>query len=229
MITGIILAAGQSKRYDSKNKHGKCFTRINERLLINYPVCTLKNIGISPIIIGVNAKSESIAKSVFRGLKNVEIRISSSKGTAGCLRDVLSPEITRGIVLYGDTVYLDSIAEFGKTLSMIKRGWAVIGVQQTNNLQKYMAIVQTGKGYDPIIKPHYLKKGLAYIGLFGFNDPLILNKISNLISSKRNELELTDLIKKYAELNRLRLGFYRSKFIDCNTKERISELKDLLK
>lgn len=185
--------------------------------------------GIKIIVIGVNPRDESIARTILEKYDGVEIKLSRSRGAAGCLKDILTPKVKKGIVLYGDIVYLESIGGFNEALQRLNIGWAVIGVQQTNCLKNFMAIIENCGKYLPVIKPHGYEKGLAYIGLFGFNDPLILNKLFELEFSSRGELELTDLIKIYAELNALELGFYNFGLVDCNTKELATELLSLLK
>ncbi len=221
MTIGIILAAGQSRRFGLENGFGKCFTQVDNKILVEYPIETLKNLGIKSIVIGVNPRDEFIARTVFEKYNDIEMKLSCSRGTAGCLKDILTREMNKGIVLYGDTVYLESIREFNDVLQKISKGWAVIGVQQTNSLKNYMAIIERHGKYVPVLKPHEFKTGWAYIGLFGFNDPLILNKLSEMELSLRGELELTDLIKKYASLNALELGFYNYSFVDYNRREQI--------
>lgn len=224
MIKGIILAAGQSSRFGREDGFGKCFTHVGGGVLLENSIKTLRDVGVESIIIGINPKDESVAENIFRKYNNVEIKLSTSKGTAGCLIDVITPAIERAVVLYGDTVYRSSINNFYGVFQKLNKGRAAIGVQQTENLENYMAIVEEKDGYVPLIKPHGLKTGLAYVGLFGFNDRLIMNKLSELEFSRRGELELTDLIKKYASSKALDLGFYNSSFVDCNTKEKISDI-----
>lgn len=229
MTTGIILAAGQSRRFGLENGFGKCFTCVGDKMLVEYPIRTLKNLGIKSIVIGINPRDEFIARTFLEKYDGIEIKLSRSNGTAGCLKDVLTREINRGIVLYGDTVYFSSVGKFNDVLQKISIGYAVIGVKQTDSLENYMAIIERHGKYTAVLKPHGFKTGLAYIGLFGFNDPLILNKLSEIELSFRGELELTDLIKKYATLSTLELALSDYNLVDCNNREQILKILTLLK
>lgn len=117
MTMGIILAAGQSKRFGLENGFGKCFTRVGEKMLVEYPIWTLKNLGIKSIVIGVNPRDEFIARTALEKYDGIEIKLSCSRGTAGCLKDILTRKMNKGIVLYGDTVYLASVGGFNRLVA----------------------------------------------------------------------------------------------------------------
>jgi len=206
---------------------GKCFTRINKLFLVEYNIIALFFGGAEHIIVGVNEVDYPLAKELVLKYDNLEIKVCHTKGTAGCLKDLLlTDKHDTGVVLYGDTVYFSRISGFLNRVKGASIGQAVIGVKNSDDLANYMAVVPCADShYLPILKPHGLRTGLAYIGLFGFHDDFILDKLNQLSPSLRGELEMTDLIKLYAHSDNLNLSSYRGQLIDCNTIDKLLELK----
>ncbi|PIT90294.1 MAG: hypothetical protein COU22_02980 [Candidatus Komeilibacteria bacterium CG10_big_fil_rev_8_21_14_0_10_41_13] len=228
MVTGFVLAAGQGKRFSRQSDRGKCFFRAGDKLLIEHSINSLLLAGVDRIIIGVRSDDLKFAAELAYKYQRLDFVTSSTKGTAGCLLDMCEHISGHTVVVYGDTVYLDSVSDFITAVSLVKSGSAVIGVKQTNNLKNYMAVIQERSQIQVFIKPHNFRKGLAYVGLFGFCDNTIVHRLRELRPSKRGELEMTDLIKLYSQLNIINLARYNGEFIDCNTPEKLTFIPNFI-
>lgn len=221
METGIILAAGKGKRFGTIGSVNKCFFKSDDLHLIEYPIQFLYKNGIEKIIVGVNEESLRYAQFLRKKYSNLIVKLSQTRGTAGCLLDVLDEDIKQGVVLYGDTIYEGSAEDFFSRYYSMKEG-CLIGCMNSQDLKNYMAVISVDeKEYEIYLKPHSYTKGLAYVGLFAFNDPLIREKIISMEKSQRGEFEITDLIKRYAKMKKLHVGLFNGNRIDCNKKEHI--------
>ena len=187
----------------------------------------MKQVGITDIVIGINERDYELGQR-FGERHNVVVKVSTTRGTAGCLKDCLSEDCNRGIVLFGDTIYTSPIPYCDAIFNTAPEGTAIIGVKRTADLAHFMAVVPHNGGYITRIKPHTFREGFAYIGTLGFYDSTIGERINHLRPSKRGELEITELIGVYAQENALMITQYTGEFVDCNTLESVDKAVTLL-
>ena len=208
---GIILAGGLGTRMSPLTKAvNKQLLPIYDKPLIFYPLSVLMLAGIKNILIIVNAGQLSDFRKILPEKNNLGITIHylEQKKPGG---------LPEAFIIGKEFIGKDSIALilgdnffYGQSLSKkledsvkLKSGARVFlhpvknphlyGVATTNNKNKITKIVE---------KPKITKSNLAITGLYFF-DNQVVEFSKNLKPSKRNELEITDLLNKYRKKNKL--------------------------
>ena len=209
---GIILAGGTGSRMSPVTKAiNKQLLPLYDKPLFFYPLSVLMLAKIKDILIIVNKGQVQQFKKVLPNGKNLGIKIT-----------YLEQEKPRGLpdafIIGEKFIGKDSIAMilgdnffFGQSLTKkliectkLTNGAKVLlhpvknphlyGVATTNKQKKITKIIE---------KPKKTKSNLAVTGLYFFDNKVI--KLSkSLKMSKRNEIEIVDLLNKYKNKNLLR-------------------------
>ena len=212
---GIILAGGMGTRMSPLTKAvNKHLLPIYDKPVFFYPLSVLMLSGIKDILIVVNKGQQSQFKKILPNGNNLGIKITyaEQKTPRGLPDAFLIGEKFIGkenvaLVLGDNFFYAESLTKKLKECVKLKNGSIVIlhpvrnpslyGVASINNKNKITKIVE---------KPKKGFSNLAVTGLYFF-DNKVINFSKKLKPSKRNELEIVDLLKIYKSKNKLNAKF----------------------
>ena len=208
---GIILAGGTGSRMSPVTKAvNKQLLPLYDKPLFFYPLSVLMLAKIKDILIIVSKGQINQFKKVLPNGKNLGIKISyAEKEKPKGLPDafIVGQEFigkSSVALILGDNFF------FGQSLTKklidctkLSRGAKVLlhpvknpslyGVATINNKKKIIDLVE---------KPKTTKSNLAVTGLYFF-DNKVINFSKSLKPSKRKEIEIIDLLKKYKKNNQL--------------------------
>ncbi len=202
---GIILAGGMGTRMSPLTKAvNKQLLPIYDKPLIFYPLSILMLAKIKDILIIVNKGQLEQYKKVIPNGKNLGIKINyieqdTPKGLpdAFILGEKFIGNNNVSLILGDNFFYGQNLSQMLLNGSRLKNGAKVIlykvsnpelfGVAKLNKLKKITIIKE---------KPKKFISDLAITGLYFF-DNKVVKYAKSLKPSKRGELEITDLLKKY--------------------------------
>ncbi len=212
---GIILAGGHGKRMSPLTKAvNKQLLPIYDKPLIYYPLSVLMLAGIKNILIIVNKGQLPQFKKILQDGKRFGIKISYAEQTkpkglpdAFILGENFIRNDNVALILGDNFFYGQSLTKNLKECVKLNSGCKILvhpvnkpelfGIASTNVNNKITSIKE---------KPKNSKSNLAITGLYFFDNNVV--KLSkSLRPSKRNELEIVDLLNKYRKKNRLKAEF----------------------
>jgi glucose-1-phosphate thymidylyltransferase len=212
---GIILAGGRGTRMSPLTKAvNKQLLPIYDKPLIYYPLSVLMLAGIKNILIIVNKGELKQFKKLLQDGKRLGIQInyaeqSKPKGLpdAFILGEKFIGKDNVTLILGDNFFYGQSLTNKLKTCVKLNSGCKILvhpvnkpelyGVATTDHKNKIISIKE---------KPKNSKSNLAITGLYFF-DNKVINYSKSLKPSKRNELEIVDLLNKYRKKNKLSTEF----------------------
>ena len=212
---GIILAGGIGSRMSPLTKAvNKHLLPIYDKPVFFYPLSVLMLSGIKDILIIVNKGQQNQFKKILPDGKNLGIKISyaEQKKPRGLPDAFLVGEKFIGkenvaLILGDNFFYAQSLTKKLKECVKLVKGATVIlhpvrnpssyGVASINNKNKISKIVE---------KPKKDFSNLAVTGFYFF-DNKVVEYSKKLKPSKRNELEIVDLLNKYKNKNKLTAQF----------------------
>ena len=212
---GIILAGGFGTRMSPLTKAvNKQLLPVYDKPLLFYPLSILMLAGIKDILIIVNQGQLQQFKKILPDSKNLGIKISfaQQKYPKGLPEAFMIGEKFIGkdnvaLILGDNFFYGQSLTRKLQECRKLKNG-AKVFLHPVNNPSQYGVIKVNDK--NKIIKieekPKKFLSNFAITGLYFFDNKVIeLSK--NLKPSKRKELEIVDLLKKYNKKNKLTTEF----------------------
>ena len=212
---GIILAGGTGSRMSPLTKAvNKQLLPIYDKPLIFYPLSALMLSGIRDILIIVNKGQLNQFKKILPNGNNLGIKISYAeqnypKGLpdAFIVGKKFIGKNSVALILGDNFFYGESLTKKLKKCIKLKNGAKVIlhwvsnpssyGVAKINNKNKIVKIIE---------KPKKNFSNLAVTGLYFF-DNKVIKYCENLKPSKRNKIEIVDLLNKYRKKNKLSAEF----------------------
>ena len=212
---GIILAGGIGTRMSPLTKAvNKQLLPIYDKPLIFYPLSILMLAGIRDILIIVNKGQLAQFKKILPESMNLGIKINyaEQKYPRGLPEAFIIGEKFIGksnvaLILGDNFFYSQSLTEKLIDCTKLKSGAKVFlhsvsnpslyGVVKINKKNKVLKIVE---------KPKKHLSDLAITGLYFF-DNKVVEYSKSLKPSKRNEIEIVDLLKKYNKKNKLNIEF----------------------
>ena len=212
---GIILAGGHGTRMSPLTKAvNKQLLPIYDKPLIYYPLSVLMLAGIKDILIIVNKGQLPQFKKILQDGKRFGIKISYAeqrkpKGLPDAF--ILGENFIRkdkvALILGDNFFYGQSLTKNLKKCVKLNSGCKIL-VHPVNKPELFgIASINVNNKITSIKeKPRNSKSNLAITGLYFFDNNVI--KISkSLKPSKRNELEIVDLLNRYRRKNRLKVEF----------------------
>ena len=208
---GIILAGGHGTRMSPLTKAvNKQLLPIYDKPLIYYPLSILMLSKIKDILIIVNKGQLNPYKKLLQNGKNLGLKINYieqnyPKGLpdAFILGEKFIGKENVALILGDNFFYGESLSKKLLTSKKLKNGAKVFlhkvnkpelyGVAKINNNNKILGIKE---------KPKKYYSDYAITGLYYF-DNKVVKYAKNLKPSKRNEIEITDLLKKYLSNKKL--------------------------
>ena len=212
---GIILAGGFGTRMSPLTKAvNKQLLPIYDKPLIYYPLSLLMLSGIKNILIIVNKGQLNIFKKLLQNGERLGIEITyvEQKKPRGIpdafnLGKKFIGKENVALILGDNFFYGQSLTKKLKSCIKLKSGCRILlhpvnkpelyGIANLNSRNKIINIVE---------KPKKSKSNLAITGLYFF-DNKVIEYTKKLKPSKRNELEIVDLLKKYKNKNKLGVEF----------------------
>ena len=213
---GIILAGGKGTRMSPLTKAvNKQLLPIYDKPLIFYPLSILMLAKIRDILIIVNKGQLNQYKKLLPDGKNLGIKISyiEQEKPVGLPDAFIIGKNFIGkdniaLILGDNFFYGESLTSKLINCANLKKGAKVI-LHQVQNPELFGVAKTVGKK-NKIIKiaekPKKYISNKAITGLYFF-DNKVVNLASKLRPSKRGELEITDLLNQYKNLNQLSAEF----------------------
>ena len=212
---GIILAGGHGTRMSPLTKAvNKQLLPIYDKPLIYYPLSILMLAGIKDILIVVNKGQLNQFKKILGDGARFGVKINFveqvfPKGLpdAFILGETFIGKDNVALILGDNFFYGQSLTKKLKNCVKLKSGCKIL-VHPVNNPELYgvAKVNKKNKIINLKEKPKNTTSNLAITGLYFFDNKVV--KLSKSLKlSKRNELEIVDLLKKYKNINKLNAEF----------------------
>ena len=208
---GIILAGGHGTRMSPLTKAvNKQLLPIYDKPLIYYPLSILMLAKIKDILIIVNKGQFAQFKKILPEGKNLGIKINYAEQRyprglpeAFTIGEKFIGRSNVALILGDNFFYGQNLTEKLKNCTKLQSG-AKIFLHPVSNPSQYgvVKINSKNKILKIIEKPKKYLSNLAITGLYFF-DNNVIKYARSLKPSKRNELELADILKKYNKKNKL--------------------------
>jgi len=235
---GILLAGGRGTRLAPIttviNKH---LIPIYDKPMIYYPLSTLMLCGIKEIALVTNLEDVDAFKRLLGdGSKfGIELTYFAQENPNGIpealsiTREYLSG--SRSVLVLGDNLMIGQ--GLGTTLeTLISRPGATVFAFPVKNPQEYGVIEfdSSGRVISLEEKPINPKSNFAVPGIY-FLDEKAPEYASKLIPSARGELEITDLLDRYLQLNSLNVTIVKrgTGWMDAGTTESLYAAGELVR
>ena len=212
---GIILAGGHGTRMSPLTKAvNKQLLPIYDKPLIYYPLSILMLAKIKDILIIVNKGQLTQFKKILPDGKNLGIKINYAEQKyprglpeAFIIGKKFIGKDSVALVLGDNFFYGQNLTEKLKECTKLQSG-AKIFIHRVNNPSQYgvVKINKKNKILKIIEKPKKYLSNFAITGLYFF-DSNVVKYTDSLKPSKRNEIEIVDLLKKYNIKNKLSVEF----------------------
>jgi len=218
----VILAGGNGSRLAPATKvTNKHLLPIYDKPMIFYPLRTILKMGITEIlIICGNEHVGDFARLLGSGKDfNADFTFRIQDGARGVADALLLAEKFSGgenlAVILGDNIFLEDFSKLSKKFS----GGSQIFLKKTNNAHRFgVAEIKNEKIISIIEKPKNPKSDLAITGIYFF-DASVFDKIKSCNFSKRGELEIVDVHKKFLAEKKLSFFEIFEKWTDAGTPE----------
>ncbi len=211
---GIILAGGMGTRMSPITKAvNKQLLPIYDKPLIFYPLSILMLAKIKDILIIVNKGQLEQYKKIIPNGKRFGVKISfleqdKPRGLpdAFILGKNFIKKNSVAMILGDNFFYGQSLSKMLKNCVKIKNGAKVVLHKVLNPENFGVAVVRGKKIISIKEKPKKFLSNYAITGLY-FLDNKVVEFAKQLKPSKRNELEIVDLLNKYKKQNKLSAEF----------------------
>ena len=212
---GIILAGGMGTRMSPLTKViNKQLLPVYDKPLIYYPLSVLMLAGIKNILIVVNKGQVNQFRKILSNGKRFGINISYVEQSkprglpdAFILGEKFIGKDKIALILGDNFFYGQSLTLKLKNCIKLNSGCKIL-LHPVNKPELYGVAELKYKNKISSIKekPKKTKSNLAVTGLYFF-DNKVINYSKTLKYSKRNELEIVDLLNKYKNKNKLTAEF----------------------
>ena len=212
---GIILAGGTGSRMSPLTKAvNKHLLPIYDKPVLFYPLSILMLSGIKDILIIVNKGQQNQFKKILPDGKNLGINITYAEQKkpnglpdAFLIGEKFIANNNVALILGDNFFYAQSLTKKLKECVKLSKGATVILHPVRNpSLYGIASINKKNKITKIIEKPKKTFSNLAVTGLYFF-DNKVIDYSKKLKPSKRNELEIVDLLNKYKIKNKLSAQF----------------------
>jgi glucose-1-phosphate thymidylyltransferase len=234
---GIILAGGTGSRLSPLTKvTNKQLLPLYDKPLIFYPLSILMLAGIKDILIITNPNEDINFKKILGNGSNFGIKIQylaqqkpNGLPEAFIIGEKFINKKKVALILGDNFFYGQGFVKRLKNKTKMKSG-STIFTYQVNNPQDYGIVeIKNNKIIKIKEKPKKSKSNLAITGLYFF-DKNVVNFSKKLRPSKRKELEIVDLLKKYLKIKKLKVEFMGrgSAWLDTGNVESLFETSQFI-
>ena len=222
-MKGVVLAGGKGSRLlpltKITNKH---LLPVHDRPMIFFPLATLRDSGISEILVVTDPQFLPEFKKVVAKFPGVRISFATQKkpdGIAGALR--LAEKFAAGenlAVILGDNIFESN---FRAEVRAFESG-AEVFLKKVADPERFGVAEISGRKVVRIVeKPKRPKSDLAVVGLYFF-DKKVFDIIRKIQPSKRGELEITDVNNFYISQKTLIFSKIKGLWRDAGTLESLA-------
>ena len=207
---GIILAGGKGTRMSPLTKAvNKQLLPIHDKPLIFYPLSILMLAGIKEVLIIVNQGQLEQYKKIIPDGKNFGMKIDyiEQKNPNGLPEAfILGEKFIKNqnvcLILGDNFFYGQNLTKILRSCTKLKTGAKVL-LHRVNRPENFGVAKVIGKKIKNIKeKPKKFISDLAITGLYFF-DKKVCKFAKQLKPSKRGEIEIVDLLKKYLKVKKL--------------------------
>ena len=234
---GIILAGGTGSRLSPLTKIiNKQLLPLYDKPLIFYPLSILMLAGIRDILIITNPNEDINFKKILKNGSGFGIKIQylvqqkpNGLPEAFIIGEKFIKKQNVALILGDNFFYGQGFTKRLKKKIKKKTG-STIFTYQVNNPQDYGVVeIKNNKIVNIEEKPKKSKSNLAITGLYFF-DKNVVNFSKKLKPSKRKELEIVDLLKKYLRIKKLKAEFIGrgSAWLDTGNVESLFETSQFI-
>ncbi len=234
-LKGVILAGGKGVRLERNttvtNKH---LVRVGKYPMIEYPLATLRRMGITDITVVTGAEHEDAIKQYLKTWyypdRDFPYFIQQEAGGIAQALALTEP-VVKGhkiAVILGDNIFEDDFSEHAQRFLEQDIG-AMLFLKAVPDPQRFGVAEISGEKIISIEeKPHIPKSNLAVTGLY-FYDTRVFEKIKMEEPSKRGELEITGVNNRYIQESGIRYALIRSFWSDAGTLPSLQHCEEWLK
>jgi glucose-1-phosphate thymidylyltransferase len=234
---GIILAGGTGSRLSPLTKvTNKQLLPLYDKPLIFYPLSILMLAGIRDVLIITNPNEDINFKKILGNGSNFGIKIQyltqqkpNGLPEAFIIGENFINKKNVALILGDNFFYGQGFTKRLREQTKIKSG-STIFTYKVNNPQDYgVAEIKNNKILNIKEKPKKSKSNLAITGLYFF-DKNVVDFSKKLKPSKRKELEIVDLLKKYLKMKKLKIEFMGrgSAWLDTGNAESLFETSQFI-
>jgi len=238
-MKGIILAGGKATRlYPITNVISKQLIDVYDKPMIYYPLSTLMLAVIRDILIISTPEDLPRFRKLLGNGSRIGINFSyeeqdKPRGLADAFRvgkNFIGKE--QCCLILGDNIfYGHGLPEMLKEAASKQKGATIFGYR-VSDPQRYGVVEFDSRGKVLSIeeKPQNPKSNYAVVGLY-FYDNQVIGLAESLNPSARGELEITDLNKRYLELDQLEVKLMGRGFawLDTGTYESLAEAREFVR
>lgn len=229
-MKGIILAGGTGTRlYPITKVVSKQLTPLYDKPMIYYPLAILIESGIKEILIITTPEDKERFQELLGNGSDygITIEYKEQENPEGLAQAFIIGEDFIGndsvVLTLGDNVFT-GINLINKIKKASKNGSTIFGVEVDNPERFGVIEINDNKVHSIEEKPKNPKSNIAITGLYIFDNKVI--EIAKKIKpSKRNELEITDVINEYLKGGQLNVELLNKndKWFDTGTPESLFE------
>ena len=234
---GIILAGGTGSRLSPLTKIiNKQLLPLYDKPLIFYPLSILMLSGIRDILIITNPNEDINFKKILGYGSNFGVKIQyltqnkpNGLPEAFIIGEKFINKKNVALILGDNFFYGQGFTKRLKQKTKAKSG-STIFTYQVNNPEDYGIVeMKNEKILNIREKPKNSKSNLAITGLYFF-DHNVVNISKKLKPSKRNELEIVDLLKEYLRRKKLKIEYMGrgSAWLDTGNAESLFETSQFI-
>jgi glucose-1-phosphate thymidylyltransferase len=234
---GIILAGGTGSRLSPLTKViNKQLLPLYDKPLIFYPLSILMLSGIRDILIITNPNEDVNFKKILGNGASFGVKIQyltqqkpNGLPEAFIIAEKFINKKKVALILGDNFFYGQGFTNRLKNIIKMKSG-STIFTYQVNNPEDYgILTIKNNKILNIKEKPKNSKSNLAITGLYFF-DKNVVSFSKKLKPSKRNELEIVDLLKKYLKIKKLKVEFMGrgSAWLDTGSAENLFETSQFI-
>ena len=209
---GIILSGGTGSRLGPITKSvNKQLLPLYDKPMIFYPLSVLMLAGIKDILIITNKNEIRNFQKLLNDGDELGIKISfleqekpNGLPEAFIIGEEFIKKQSVALILGDNFFYGQGFTKRLKEMVKDKSGATIFAYPVKNPSDYGVAEIKNGKVKNIKEKPKKPKSNLAITGLYFF-DSSVTNIAKKLKPSKRNELEIVDLIREYLKKNKLKI------------------------
>lgn len=233
-MKGIILAGGTATRlFPLTATTSKQLLPVYDRQMIFYPLNTLIKAGIKEILVIVAPEHSgqflNLLGSIFKN-HGINLSFEVQKIPRGLADAFIMGEnfIDQDSItmVLGDNIFEDDLSE---AIKNFKSGGQVFAKKVTDP-ERFGVVKfdEEGKAIQVVEKPKEFVSDWALTGLYCY-DNRVVEIAKNLPPSDRGEIEVTDINKKYLEMEELTVKKIEGEWLDAGTFDSLLEAGNIVK
>ena len=236
-MKGIILAGGNGTRlYPTTQTQNKGLLPVYDKPMIYYPLCTLIENGVNDICLISSPEHINNYKNLFKNIREIGVTMHFlvQEKPEGIPQAFLIAQKhikeEKVALILGDNIFYGS-SVFQKAFQHFRSGATIFGYE-VNDPERYGVVnfEEDGTPKDIVEKPEHPESNYAIPGLYLF-DQNVIKYTKEISPSARGELEITSVINKYLDNNKLRVHKINRgcAWLDAGTPKALQESSDYIK